>query len=98
MSADFAAQVASTQGLPISKPLVSGSKVGSVYPVLGVELGTSDVAVPIQLGRLPSGFITINAPVGGGVVTTGSLNGQDWTPTSITLQATVPGQYSIMVL
>jgi hypothetical protein len=69
-----------------------------VYPVLGVELGTSDVAVPIQLGRMPSGFITINAPVGGGVVTAGSNEGSDWNPSQIVLQATVAGTYSVLIL
>jgi hypothetical protein len=89
---------ADTTGLPISRPLISGSKVGSVYPVLGVQLGTTDVTVPIALGRMPSGFITINAPVGGGVVTAGGNAGSDWTPSSIVLQATVAGTYSVLIL
>jgi hypothetical protein len=94
----FASSAADLTGLPISKPLISGSKVGSVFPLLGVELGTNDVTIPISLGRIPSGFITISAPIGGGVVTVGSQNGADWTPSSITLQATVAGTYSVMVL
>jgi hypothetical protein len=47
---------------------------------------------------MPSGFITINAPVGGGVVTAGGNAGSDWTPSSIVLQATVAGTYSVLIL
>lgn len=94
----FASSAADTTGFPVSRPLVSGSKVGSFFPVLNVALGTNDVVVPITLGRQPTGFITIFTPQGGGVVTAGSNNGSDWTPSQIVLQATVAGNYGILCL
>jgi hypothetical protein len=97
MSTTFGGQTAETTGIPISRPLVDGSKVGSFFPVLQVSLTTADTAVPINLGRQPSGYITITAPNGGGVVTAGSNNGTDWTTTQIVLAASVAGQYSILV-
>lgn len=57
-----------------------------------------DTTVPIRLGRTPSGIWQLRAPVGGGQLTDGSLNGTDWTPTSIVLQATVAGTYSFAVI
>ena len=57
-----------------------------------------DTTVPIRLGRTPSGIIPLRAPAGGGQLTDGSLNGTDWTPSSIVLQATVAGTYSFLVI
>lgn len=88
---------AEVTGFPVSKPLVSGSKIGSFFPVYNVELGTNDVAVPIQLGRTPSGIIQIFTPPGGGTVTAGSNNGADWTGQQVVLQATVAALYGILV-
>ena len=93
----FSDAITENTGFPVSRPLVSGSKVGSFFPLLQVQLGTNDVAIPITLGRQPTGVIQVFTPVGGGIVTAGSQNGSDWNPSSITLQATVAGAYSVLV-
>jgi len=64
---------------------------------LNVTLGSNDVTIPIKLGRQPSGYIQVRTPVGGGQVTDGSNLGTDWTPSSIVLQATVSGNYSVLI-
>jgi hypothetical protein len=95
-TAAFSDAVSENTGFPVSRPLVSGSKVGSFFPVLNVALGTNDIVVPITLGRQPTGYIQIFTPQGGGIVTAGTQNGADWNPSQLVLQATVAGTYGIL--
>lgn len=52
---------------------------------------------PIQhgLGRIPIGYIPLRVPSTGGDVVDGSLNGADWTPSTVVLQAKIAGTYTV---
>lgn len=99
MTTGFAAPQAETSGFPLSRPLVSGSRIGSFVPLLQQTfVANTDTVIPINLGRMPSGYHQIRTPAGGGQLTDGSLAGADWNPSQIVLQATVAGIYSFLVM
>lgn len=95
----FSDTVAEVTGFPLSRPLQPGNRVGSFFPILQQNFATalSDVTITTNLGRPPSGYITIRTPAGGGTVTDGANAGSDWTTTTITLQATTAGNYSLLI-
>lgn len=98
MAQPLSGSTAETTGFPLSRPLVNGSKVGSFFPVLQVAFeAATDTVIPVRLGRLPSGYIVVRSPAGGGQVTDASDGAASWTPMSIVLQATVAGSYSVLV-
>lgn len=88
--------VAATTGFPLNAPLVPNFRIGSFFPIQ-VALTTADTICPIQLGRMPSGYIQVNTPNAGGAVYNGTKNGSDWTPSSITLAASIAGTYTILI-
>jgi hypothetical protein len=91
-------QAPEVSGFPLNAPVVYGKRIGSFFPVMAdIATANTDTVVPILLGRLPSGFHTIFTPSGGGVVTAGSLNGQDWEPQQIVVQSAAPGNYGLLV-
>lgn len=55
-----------------------------------------DTSFIIAPGSVPDGYQQYQASVGG-IVYNGSNQGTDWTPTSITLRATVAGTYKLVV-
>jgi hypothetical protein len=83
-------------GLPILKPLVGQTRIGSFWYLGIVAIGTTDTTLPHKLGRIPSGYILWRAQVAGSVYD-GSHDGSDWTSSEIVLRATVAGNYGILV-
>lgn len=99
MPTTLSAVTADVTGFPLTRPLVNGKRIGSFFPVLGASFTTAgtDVTISVNLGRQPSGYLQIRTPPGGGVITDGTNLGSDWTPSSIVVQATVAGTYSLLV-
>lgn len=89
-------QVGQATGLPINQPLVDNHKIGSFWTLLNRTINTTDTVLAIGLGRTPTAVIVVqNQP--GGVVHDGTAHRSDWTPSSVTLRATVAGVYGVLV-
>jgi hypothetical protein len=92
------ASAAEVTGFPLSRPLVNGRKIGSFFPILQEAfVATTDTPITINLGRLPSGYIQVRTPPGGGQITDGANAGSDWDPSTIVLQATIAGTYGLLI-
>ena len=89
-------QVGQATGIPINQPLVDNHKIGSFWTLLNRTINTTDTVFSIGLGRTPTAIIVVqNQP--GGVVHDGTAFRADWTPSSITLRATIDGIYGVLV-
>ena len=87
-------QAGASLGLPMTRPLVDNTRLGSFWLRHQVAIDTTDTALDIKLGRIPSCYIVLRSS--GGVVYDGS-DPSVWTGDSITLRATVAGTYSVAV-
>jgi hypothetical protein len=59
-----ALQTISSIGFPFSGPLVDKTVVGAGYVRVGITVGTGATDIAIELGRNPTGCITINSITG----------------------------------
>lgn len=88
----------------ITGPLLDNARIGALGIVCAQRvIGTGDTNLPHQLGRVPNGYIVYRRPnIGGGSITpdvTDPTSGATlWTPTQITLAATVAGTYWLILL
>ncbi len=83
-------------GLPILAPLIDNERIGSFWVRKAVAIGTGDTVITHKLGRKPSIYL-VGTNSNGGVIYDGSAGPSAWTPTSITLRATVATVATIVI-
>lgn len=81
-----------------SFPARSGARYGPFqYIFVDFTVANADKSITIQLDHTPSMWQVVRNQAGG-IVRDGSLNGSDWTPTKIVLQASVAGNYGLLIV